>query len=130
MGYYKANSTIAKIILKRNVSFERVSGICALKLKQLDDRTTDKDDAILSLFGINNHQIVYNVGLNRIKIYGYKGRGESPESLYYPTDIVVTPDGELYISDTYNFRVLKFLYDEDSLLFENSFGSLEWIPFL
>jgi len=123
MGYYKANSTIAKIILKKNVSFERVSGICALKLKQLDDRTTDKDDAILSLFGINNHQIVYNVGLNRIKTYGSKGRGEAPESLYYPTDIVVTPDGELYISDTYNFRVLKFLYDEDSLLYENSFGS-------
>lgn len=123
MGYYKANSMIAKMVLKKNVKFESVSGICALKLKQLDDRTTDKDDAILTLFGLNNHQIVYNVGLSKIKIYGGKGRGDAPESLYYPTDIVATPDGEIYISDTYNFRVLKFIYDEDSLLFERSFGT-------
>ncbi|MEO0233937.1 MAG: NHL repeat-containing protein [candidate division WOR-3 bacterium] len=123
MGYYKANSTIAKMVLKKNVKFERVGGICALKLKQLDDRTTDKDDAILTLFGLNNHQIVYNVGLSKIKTYGQKGKGESPESLYYPTDIAATTDGEVYISDTYNFRVLKFIYDEDSLLFERSFGS-------
>lgn len=123
MGYYKANSMVAKIFLKKNVKFERISGICALKLKQLDDRTTNKDDAILSLFGLNDHRIVYNVGLKELKIYGSKGNSESPESLYYPTDIVVTPDGEVYVSDTYNYRILKFIYDDDSLFFEASFGS-------
>ncbi len=123
MGYNKANSAIAKMVLGRSVKFHRTMGICALKLNALDDKTTHKDDAILSIFGINNHQIVYNVGMRKLKTYGHKGRGEENDEFFYPTDISVDPQGNIYLTDTYNFRVLKFMYNnEDSLEFVKAIG--------
>ncbi len=116
MGYHKANSSIAKMVLGKKVDFHRIGGICALKISQLDDKTTKDDDAILSLFGLNNHQIIYNVGLKKLKIYGAKGRLKNPETFYYPFDIAVTPKGSVYLTDTYNYRVMKLKYDEDDSL--------------
>lgn len=117
MGYYKANNSIARMMLGKRVEFYRTGGMFAVKLDELDDKTTRNDDAILSVFGINNHQVVYNVGLNKLKAYGFKGKGESPESLFYPTDVYADKSGLVYVTDTYNFRLLKFRFENDTLVF-------------
>ncbi|MGE3062699.1 MAG: NHL repeat-containing protein [bacterium] len=125
LGYHKANSSIAKMVLGKKVDFQRIGGIYALKLNQLDDKTSKNDDAILSLFGLNNHQIVYNVGLKKLKTYGKQGRARLEDRFFYPFDISVTPTGVLYLSDMYNFRLMKFKYDEDdSLRFIREFGKI------
>jgi len=125
MGYHKANSSIAKMVLGKKVDFHRLGGICALKLSQLDDKTSKDDDAILSLFGLNNHQIIYNVGFRHLKIYGGKGREKKEGSFFYPFDISVTSNGSVYLSDTYNYRVIKFKYNEDdSLEFIREMGGM------
>lgn len=122
MGYTKANSAIAKLVLGRSVNFHRTTGICALKLVEKDDKSTNQDDAVLTIFGINNHQLVCNVGLNKLIIYGDKGRSERPDSLYYPTDVCSDKFGNIYITDTYNYRVLKLKYEGDSIRFMNKMG--------
>jgi len=116
LGYHKANSSIAKMFLGKKVDFERISGICALKLNKLDDKTSKDDDAILSLFGLNNYQIVYNVGLNKLMTYGSKGRARMKDRFFSPFDLAVTPSGALYLTDMYNFRVVKLSYDDDDSL--------------
>lgn len=122
MGYTKANSAIAKLVLGRSVTFHRTTGICALKLIEKDDKNTTQDDAVLTIFGLNNHQLVCNIGLKQLLTYGNKGRSEAPESLYYPTDVCADKWGNIYLTDTYNYRVLKLKYENDSLKYISQMG--------
>ncbi|MDD3804529.1 MAG: NHL repeat-containing protein, partial [bacterium] len=72
-----------------------------------------------------NSQIVYNVGLTKIKTYGSQGRAKLADRFFSPFDIAVTPSGVVYLSDTKNFRIIKFKYnDDDSLEFVREFGKL------
>lgn len=124
MGFNRANSTIARMILGRDVRFHRTGGLFAIKLKSEDDPTTRKDNAILTLFGINNHKIVYNVNTNQLRTFGEKGREDSTAALYYPTDIAATESGIVYLTDTYNYRIVKLRYDSavDTLAYVGSAG--------
>ncbi|PIP14439.1 MAG: hypothetical protein COX48_00830, partial [bacterium (Candidatus Stahlbacteria) CG23_combo_of_CG06-09_8_20_14_all_34_7] len=46
-------------------------------------------------------------------------------SFFYPFDISVTSNGSVYLSDTYNYRVIKFKYNEDdSLEFIREMGGM------
>lgn len=124
MGFNRANSSIAKMVLGRQVRFHRTEGIAALKLKSENDPDTRDDDAILTMFGLNNHQLVYNVSTKDLRTYGMKGLGDEPDKLFYPTDVAVDDDGHIYISDTYNYRILKLYYNgqTDSVEFIDTFG--------
>ncbi len=124
MGFNRANSSIAKMVLGRKVKFHRTEGLVALKLLSEDDPESREDDAVLTMFGINNHQLVYNVSTRAVKTYGEKGIGSDPNLLFYPKDVAADKYGNVYISDTYNYRILKLHYNglEDSLEFIASFG--------
>ncbi len=124
MGFNKANSAIAKMVLGKKISFHRTSGIIALKLLSEDDPDSRNDDAILTIFGLNNHQLVYNVSTKQVKTFGKKGKGDETNILFYPQDVAADKYGNVYISDTYNFRILKLRYDSlsDSLIFISQFG--------
>lgn len=124
MGFNRANSSIAKMVLGRQVRFHRTEGIAALKLESENDPETRDDDAVLTMFGLNNHQLVYNVSTKKLKTYGNKGLGNEPDIMFYPTDIAADDAGNIYISDTYNYRILKLFYngEADSIEYVGAFG--------
>ncbi|MGQ9677889.1 MAG: SMP-30/gluconolactonase/LRE family protein [bacterium] len=87
-------------------------------MKEEEDTTTWRDDALLTLFAVNSNtgQIVYNVKLIRPGIYGTLGNGIG--QFNHPHGITCNEDGKVYVVDTDNNRLVRLHY---------SAGQLRWI---
>ncbi|MGQ9465772.1 MAG: NHL repeat-containing protein, partial [bacterium] len=111
-GFYRASKYYLRILIGPNFDYDDPQGIAAVKLKELDDPKTKKDDDELSVFAVNSGrgQIVYNIGLAEIKIYG----NEKMFSL--PKGIAVNEDGLIAIADFGNKRIVKLQYIKGKLV--------------
>lgn len=118
MGYHRASKFILKLYLGKDFEFRNPQGIAAVKLKELDDPKTSKDDDELTLFAINSDacEVVYNVGFLKMKRYGKKGSGEG--EFLYPRGIYATPEGDVYIADTGNNRIVHLKYEKGNLIWK------------
>jgi sugar lactone lactonase YvrE len=60
---------------------------------------------------IKNHRIVVLDKNNGKQLYTIGSTGSKEGELFYPTNLALSPDNHLYISETGNFRVQKFTLD-------------------
>ncbi len=118
LGYHRASKFYLKLYLGSDFEFKDPQGIAAVKLKELDNPKTTRDDDDLTLFAVHSGacEIVYNVGFIRLARYGKKGSGIG--EFLYPRGICANPDGDIYIADTGNNRIVHLKYKN---------GKLEWI---
>lgn len=105
-GFYRASKYYLQLFLGPRYDYNDPQGIAALKLKELDNPNTKKDDDELSVFAVNSGvgQIVYNTGLTAVKVYG------SHELFSSPKGIAVNEDGLIALADYGNKRVVKLQY--------------------
>lgn len=121
MGFYRASRFYIALFLGRGFRFDDPEGLACVKLKELDNPKTTRDDDQLTLFGVNSgaSQILYNVGFSKLVEYGKPGSKEG--EFLHPHGIAVNPDGDIFVADTDNNRIVKLHYHN---------GKLEWIKSL
>ena len=123
LGYYKATPFYLKIFLPiPDIHFDDPQGIVAVKLRSTDDPKDPKDDDELTVYGVNSgsHQILYNVGLKKIKYYGRFGRGEG--EFWWPRGAAASVEGDVYLCDTGNNRVVKLYNDGEEIHWVKAIG--------
>ncbi|MCK4352988.1 hypothetical protein KAW65_06225 [candidate division WOR-3 bacterium] len=122
LGYHQVTPFEVKLIFGKSLSFQEPHGISGCKLKALDKLGSDDDDELI-LCCANSwaNQIIYNKSLSKIGVYGKFGfsRGE----FWWPHGVVVSPEGNIYVADLGNNRIVKLKVVSDS----NAIDSLLWV---
>ncbi len=106
-----------------NFQIDDPQGLAVVKFWEDDDTTTVRDDHILTILAVNSGQgqIVYNVGLLKVEIFGKRGSGEGEFLL--PKGIAAHPDGSVFVADWGNDRIVKLKYKNKKLSWERVFFS-------
>lgn len=110
-GFYRASKYYLRLFIGPNFDYDDPQGIAAVKLKELDDPKTKKDDDELSVFAVNSGrgQIVYNIGLAEVRVYG------NDKMFSQPKGITINEDGLIALADFGNRRVVKLQYTKGKL---------------
>ncbi len=109
--------------------FSDPQGLFCTKLDSKDNRNTRKDDDELTVFGLNtgNNSLIYNRSYRSIGIVG--NDRESRIEFDMPRDIAGDNEGNLFIADTGNNRIVRLKYDNDELLYIGEISGLANDPF-
>lgn len=124
MGYHKASPFFLKILLGiPEIKVNDPQGLAAVRLRSTDDPKDPKDDDEVTLYGINSksHQILYNKGLMEIKYFGKFGTGEG--KFWWPRGVTASVDGDVYVCDTGNHRIVRLYNEGEDLKWVETFGS-------
>ncbi|HEC78665.1 MAG TPA: hypothetical protein ENI34_05935 [candidate division WOR-3 bacterium] len=111
LGFYRASKYYLQLFLGPGYDYADPEGIAAVKLKELDDPKTKKDDDELTVFAVNSGKghIIYNIGLQSVKVFGNNKIFSSPKG------ISVTEDGLIAVADFGNKRVAKLQYHKGKI---------------
>jgi len=118
LGFNRVSAYYLNMYLGKNFHVDNPEGICCSKMKEEEDTTTWRDDALLTLFAVNSGtgQIVYNIKLIKPGIYGSKGSGNG--NFNNPHGITCNEYGDVYVADTDNRRLIRLRYTR---------GELNWV---
>lgn len=121
LGFQRITSFYLNLYLGQRFTISNPQGMCAAKMIEEDDPTTGKDDHILTLFAVNSGtgQILYNVRLVKPGVYG--SVGSDTGQFRNPHGICCNPQGDVYVADTDNNRVVRLRYTQ---------GRLQWVSVL
>ncbi|MFO7638690.1 MAG: FlgD immunoglobulin-like domain containing protein [bacterium] len=110
LGFQRIGRYYLRLYLGSGFRVDDPQGMCGAKMTEEDDPTTSRDDHILTLFGVNSGtgQIVYNVKLLEPRIYGSEGPGTG--EFRQPHGIACNPEGDVYVADTGNDRLVRLRY--------------------
>ncbi|UCF70939.1 MAG: NHL repeat-containing protein, partial [candidate division WOR-3 bacterium] len=111
LGFYRASRYYLQLFLGPTYDYDDPQGVVAVKLKELDDPDTRRDDDELTIFAVNSGagHILYNTGLASVKVYGGSGLFSSPKG------ITANASGLVMLADYGNRRVVKLQYRDGSL---------------
>lgn len=106
-GFYRASKYYLQLFLGPGYDYADPQGIAVVKLKELDDPKTKKDDDELSAFAVNSGrgQIIYNIGFQAVRTYGNNKIFSNPKG------IAVNEDGLIVLADFGNRRVVRLQYE-------------------
>ena len=114
-GIHKGTEKKLKLLLGEDKNFNDPQGLSCVKLFAWDDTTTDEDDDELTVYGVNsgNNEIIYNNSMHSLGIWG--NRYGSEVKLSSPKGIAADPEGNVYIADCGNHRVVHLKNDGKEL---------------
>jgi hypothetical protein len=120
LGLHKVTQFHLDIYSGYREKFEDPEGVFCVKLSSKDKPDTRRDDDELTVYGVNsgNGDIIYNKSLISIGIAGNPGDG--PMQFGNPLALTGDKEGNLYVADTENDRVVVFGADGS---FIESFGA-------
>ena len=124
MGMHRVSKFYLDAYLGKNFQYNDPEGLAAEKMRVDDDTMTSLDDHVLALFGVNSGsgQILYNVMLKKLGLFGHPGSGDG--EFMNPHGIAVHRDGEVYVADTDNDRLVLLRYTGKGLEFVRNLGGL------
>ncbi|MBN2541758.1 NHL repeat-containing protein [bacterium] len=122
LGIHKGTRAKLKLLLGMHHDFDNPQGLAAVKLKSKDDPKNEKDNDEITAYGVNSGrgQIIYNKSMSALAVYGQKGSGKG--EFLNPHGITANEDGDVYIADTDNKRIVKLFNPGEELHFIKSFG--------
>jgi DNA-binding beta-propeller fold protein YncE len=123
-GFYRASKYYLQLFLGPGYDYDDPQGIVVVKLKEHDDPKTSRDDDELTAFAVNSgrDQIVYNIGLEAVKLYG------NDKMFSQLKGITANEDGLVAIADFGNKRIVKLQY-EGGRLHEAGFIPMDGRPY-
>ena len=121
LGFHRTSKFYLNMFLGSKFQIDEPEGVIAVRMKETDNPNTASDDHILTLFAVNSGtgQIVYNVNLLKLGIFGKSGSGIGEFS--NPYAIAANPEGDVYVADTDNERIVKLKYRKGELVWEGIF---------
>lgn len=121
-GIRKATRFHLFLFTQNKAKFKDPQGLAVVRLKSWDDTTRTNDDDQVTVYGVNSGQdcIIFNASMKSIGIYGLDEKGT--ERLNQPHGIAATENGEVYIADTGNHRIVKLFNPGHDLKFQKSVG--------
>ncbi|MBN1620089.1 hypothetical protein JW890_05155 [candidate division WOR-3 bacterium] len=121
-GYNKITNFTIRMVLGSHLAFDNPQGVSIVKLTEHDDLSTDRDDDELAFFAVNSNrgQIIFNIGFENVNSYGSVGTGR--ENLWEPMGIAANPEGDVYVADMNNHRVVRLKYGAGNLEYVTSLG--------
>ena len=111
LGFYRASRYYLQLFLGPTYDYDDPQGVAAVKLKELDNPDTRRDDDELTIFAVNSGlgHIVYNTGLASVKVYS------SDKMFSSPKGIAANADGFVALADFGNRRIVKLQYRQGTL---------------
>jgi len=108
-GFYRASKYYLNLFLGPKFNYNDPQGITAVKLFELDNPKTHRDDDELTVFAVNSGggEIVYNVAFEAIKVF--------KKDFSHPKGIAALPSGLIYLADFGNGRVVKMQYERGNI---------------
>jgi len=102
--------------------FDDPEGVATAKMKSRDDPTTDKDDDEVVVYGVNSgrNQLIYNTSMWTLGLYGKKGSGT--DQFLSPKGIATDPDGNVYVTDCGNNRIVHLFNPKRTVHWVNEFN--------
>ena len=122
-GIHKGTEEKLDLILGDKTDFDNPQGLTCTRLKSWDDPKDDEDDAEVTAFGVNSGrgEIIYNSSMYSLAIYGKRGSGVGEMS--NPHGICSTEDGNVYVADTGNRRIVHLYIKKDKLNWVKPLGA-------
>jgi DNA-binding beta-propeller fold protein YncE len=123
LGIHRVTTFHLFVYLGTRTHFNDPEGLAAVKLRAKDDPASRSDDDELTVFGLNSGEgeIIYNTSLTQVKLYGDREIGAG--QFRNPLGIAATPEGDVFVADTGNDRIVRLAYRNDALEYVKSFGS-------
>ncbi len=123
LGIHRITDFHRFIYLGTRTKLSNPTGIAAVKLKAKDDPSTESDDDELTVFGLNTGrcEIIFNTSIYEASLYGSCGSGSG--EFREPMGIAADEDGNVFVADTGNDRIVRLLYKNDTLRWIKVFGS-------
>ncbi|MBN1755607.1 NHL repeat-containing protein [bacterium] len=124
-GVHKGTRAKLKMLLGMDKDFEDPQGLAIVKLKATDDPNIKEDNDEVTAYGVNARrgEVIYNKDMYHLGIFG-KDCGDDGE-LSNPHGITANPEGDVYIADTDNQRIVKLFNPGGELSYVKSFGQAE-----
>ena len=118
LGLHKVTQFHLDIYSGYREKFNDPEGLYCVKLASKDNPGTSRDDDELTVYGVNSGacDIIYNKSLTSIGIVGRPGDGEM--EFRNPRALTGDKDGNLYVADTGNSRIVHLRYAN---------GALAWV---
>ncbi len=125
-GFQRISQLHLDILSLYREKFDDLRGIYCTKLSSKDDPSTKKDDDDLTVFTVDagSNKVLYNKGFTSVSEAG-EGNGALTDFLE-PHDISGDVEGNIFIADTGNNRLVFMKYEDDKLIFVrkvDTFGS-------
>ncbi len=121
--YSHISMKMAEVLLGKHLDIGKVGYIDCVKLNNLPTGANKKDyKYVLTIYGVDEgkHRIVYNKGLMGIETYGRKGSGKG--EFFHPRGITADRNGNIFVVDMFNYRVVHLYNTGDSIEWHGSFG--------
>ena len=108
-GIRKATRFHLFLFMGNRVKFRDPQGLAVVRLVVWDDTSKTTDDDEVVVYGVNSRQnnIIFNTSMTSLGVYGLNA-GE-PERLRAPHGITANANGDVYVADTGNNRVVRLL---------------------
>ncbi len=121
-GINKGTEAKLDMLLGNATDFDNPQGLAVTRLIRTDNPKDDRDDDELSAYGVNagRDQIIYNVSMYNLALYGSSGSGKNQFSS--PRGIAADPKGDVFICDTGNRRIVRLEHGKKGLTWVSSFG--------
>lgn len=118
LGFNRISPFYINMVLGNEFRIDNPQGLACAKMKEEEDTTTWRDDALLTLFAVNSGtgQILYNIKLHRLRVFGSEGSGIG--QFKKPCGIACNEAGEVFVADRDNNRLVRLRYTN---------GELRWV---
>ncbi len=128
LGFYRASKFYIDLYLGDDFQLSDPQGVTAAKMDEENDLSTLGDDDALTLFAVNSGtgQIMYNVKLTTLKTFGQNG--SKPGEFRSPYGITCNHQGEVYVADAGNGRIVKLKYTQGTLSFDHNIAESLGMP--
>ena len=120
-GIRKASPAKLFLFFGTKTAFDGPEGVATVKMKSRDDPSTDKDDDEVVVYGVNSGrgELIYNTSMWSLALYGSKGSGV--DRFLNPKGIAIDPDGNVYVADCGNDRIVHLFNPGKTVHWVNSF---------
>ena len=120
LGFHRVTQTEVSMFLK-GFRISSPQGIAIVKLKSQDDPSTENDDDELTGYAVDSgiHLLAYNPTFTSTAVFGKKDR--DLVKFNQPHGVDATPEGDVFIADTGNQRIVVLFNNNGKIHYVNSF---------